>query len=62
MEHEQIEDKHVFHNYGHGSAGVALAPGSAHLTVKSLNIFYDITKHIEVAVLGAGITGLFTAI
>jgi len=39
-----------------------LAPGSAQLTVKSLNIFFDITKHVEVAVLGAGINGLFTAI
>ena len=33
-EHEEINGKHIFHNYGHGSSGLALSPGTAFLMTK----------------------------
>jgi hypothetical protein len=38
-EHEEINGKHVFHNYGHGSSGITLAYGSVQMTCKSLIVF-----------------------
>lgn len=62
LEHEIINGKHFFHNYGHGGAGVSLAYGSAFISSKSLTVFMDINSHIECGVIGAGISGLMTAV
>lgn len=59
---EKISNKNIIYNYGHGGAGVSLAPAcgveAAELASKALAH----QKDKEVAVLGAGIIGLFTAL
>ena len=34
MEHEEINGKNIFHNYGHGSSDFALSSGTAFLMTK----------------------------
>ena len=54
---EQMDDKTVIHNYGHGGGGITLAWGSSALAVReSLGLPVG-----RAAVLGAGIMGLTTA-
>lgn len=54
---EQIGDKSVVHNYGHGGAGITLSWGSSALAMR-----LGLAGHSgPVAVLGAGIMGLSTA-
>ena len=54
-----MRNKNIIHNYGHGGAGVSLAPAcgleSAELAVKN-------SSDKRVAVLGSGIIGLFSAL
>lgn len=55
---EPLGTKRLVHNYGHGGAGIALSWGSSRLAVD-----LDLPGHAgPVAVLGAGVMGLSTAI
>lgn len=56
-----FRNKHIYHNYGHGGAGVSLAPGCAKMAVLSFERSYDKSMVNEIAVLGSGYMGLFTA-
>jgi len=57
VEREQIGDKIVIHNYGHGGGGLSLGWGSSALAVREVaNLVPG-----EVAVIGSGIMGLCTA-
>lgn len=64
MEHEYLRGKHIFHNYGHGGAGISLAFGSGYISAKSVGVYVGPSKvkNVDCAVLGCGIMGLFTAI
>ncbi len=53
------DDQSVYHNYGHGGAGASLAPGCAKYIVELFSKTEEIGK--EIAVVGAGYAGLFTA-
>jgi hypothetical protein len=62
---EQINNKVIAHNYGHGGSGWTLGPGSAKY-VNSLLIESDLGKALAdkstpIAIIGAGLVGLFTA-
>jgi D-amino-acid oxidase len=59
-----ISGKHIFHNYGHGGAGISLAYGSAYISAKSVSVYVGASqlKAAKCAVLGCGIMGLFTSI
>jgi len=57
VEREQIDDKVVIHNYGHGGGGLSLGWGSSALAVREAA---DLVPG-EVAVIGSGIMGLCTA-
>jgi hypothetical protein len=61
---EQVGDKVVAHDYGHGGSGWTLAPGSAEY-VDGLLISSPLAKDLRTAtpitVIGAGVIGLFTA-
>lgn len=57
VEREQLDDKIVIHNYGHGGGGLSLGWGSSALAVREAA---DLAPG-EVAVLGSGIMGLCTA-
>lgn len=61
LEEENIRNKTVFHNYGHGGAGVSMSYGCAMLaTIRMMSRFP--TKYSpNVAILGSGYMGLFTA-
>lgn len=62
---EQIGKKVVAHNYGHGGSGWTLGPGSASyvnsLMINSPNGMELSNKSTPIAVIGAGVIGLFTA-
>ena len=62
LEHEEINGKHIFHNYGHGSGGIALAYGSAFLATKKFDNKIDQTKQNSCAVVGSGLIALLTAV
>jgi hypothetical protein len=61
---EQVGDKVVAHDYGHGGSGWTLAPGSAEyvdgLLIAS-PLSKDLRKDTPITVIGAGVIGLFTA-
>jgi hypothetical protein len=62
---EQMGSKVIAHNYGHGGSGWTLGPGSAKY-VNSLLIESDLGKGLTnkstpIAIIGAGLVGLFTA-
>ena len=62
---EQKNSKVIAHNYGHGGSGWTLGPGSAKY-VNSLLIDSPLgqelsNKSIPIAIIGAGLVGLFTA-
>lgn len=60
---EQIGNKTVANNYGHGGSGWTLAPGSSkHVISNLLKQFGPHTKAEPIAVIGAGALGLFSAI
>jgi D-amino-acid oxidase len=54
---EQLGDKPIIHNYGHGGGGIALSWGTAHLALEHALA----TSHRDAAVLGCGAVGLSTA-
>jgi glycine/D-amino acid oxidase-like deaminating enzyme len=57
VERQQIGDKTVIHNYGHGGGGLSLGWGSSALAVRETG---DLVPG-EVAVIGSGIMGLCSA-
>jgi hypothetical protein len=62
---EQINNKVIAHNYGHGGGGWTLGPGSAKY-VNALLINSPLgselsNKSTAIAIIGAGLVGLFTA-
>lgn len=62
MEHEVIEDKDIFHNYGQGDSEFSLAFGCAHILSKIMSVKKDISKIRSVAVIGSSINALFTTL
>jgi glycine/D-amino acid oxidase-like deaminating enzyme len=60
LEREAFQNKTIYHHYGHGSAGASISPGTAKLIIEKFEENY--TKNQEIAVLGSGYAGLFTAL
>lgn len=60
MEKEILKSKVIFHNYGHGGAGISLSPGTA-WEVSEL-IDKENVEGKNIAVLGSGIVGLSAAL
>ena len=62
---EQKNRKVIAHNYGHGGSGWTLGPGSAKYVNSLLNdapLGQELSnKSIPIAIIGAGLVGLFTA-
>lgn len=58
LEKDFFGGKIIVHNYGHGGAGVSLAPGSA-IEAVSLAEPHLQNKNVRVAVIGSGVVGLF---
>jgi len=57
VKREQLGDKVLIHNYGHGGAGITLSWGSSALAVReTLGL-----EHRRAAVIGGGVMGLTTA-
>lgn len=54
---EQLGDKPIIHNYGHGGGGIALSWGTAHLALQHALA----SVHRDAAVVGCGAVGLSTA-
>ncbi|HSF17845.1 MAG TPA: FAD-dependent oxidoreductase [Vicinamibacteria bacterium] len=59
VERENLGQKIIVHNYGHGGGGLSLSWGSSHLAVEKLS--EDGNAPGKVAVLGCGALGLSTA-
>lgn len=61
----QVGNKVVAHNYGHGGSGWTLGPGSAnYVNTLMINSQYAMelsNKSTPIAIIGAGVIGLFTA-
>ena len=57
VEAERYGEKIVIHNYGHGSEGVGMSWGTAHLAMEEAHK----TGHTRFAVVGCGAVGLATA-
>lgn len=62
LEHELINDKHIFHNYGQGGSEVCLAYGCSYISAKSIQVKVEPNKLMNVAILGSGIVGVMTAL
>ncbi len=54
---QQLGDKTLIHNYGHGGGGITLSWGTSHLAMRMALT----TIHKQCAVLGCGVMGLTTA-
>jgi hypothetical protein len=64
MSIEEIGDKVIAHNYGHGGGGWTLAPGSAVYVIdllESASYSKNLNKKSSITIIGAGIIGLFIA-
>lgn len=57
IERVEAKGKTIIHNYGHGGAGVSLAPGSGK---EAVLIAPTAIENGEAAILGSGVIGLFT--
>jgi len=62
LETETYDKKFVVHNYGHGGAGITMSWGCAQAALKLLTDQRALLKDNQVAVLGAGVIGLTTAV
>jgi glycine/D-amino acid oxidase-like deaminating enzyme len=60
IEAETLHDKLFIHNYGHGGAGITLAPGSAFEVLDLVDNANPSSK--DIAVIGAGAIGLTSAL
>ncbi|WP_420319288.1 FAD-dependent oxidoreductase [Ekhidna sp.] len=54
---QKLDNKVIIHNYGHGGGGISLSWGTASLAIAKIE-----NETQQVAVLGAGVVGLSTAI
>ena len=61
-QHEEINGKHIFHNYGHGSSGIGLAYGSISNSVKTIDTHISSDNPRMCAVIGSGLIAMWTAI
>ena len=61
IEAQSLDDRVIVHHYGHGGAGITLAPGSAVEAVTALHAAESAATDRPVAVIGAGVIGLWTA-
>lgn len=62
MEKSKEENgKTVYHNYGHGGAGISIAYGCVQHVFNNIFLQDKVDKKQEIAVIGAGIIGLTTA-
>lgn len=57
IERVETKGKTIIHNYGHGGAGVSLAPGSGR---ESVELASSALEKREAAIMGSGVIGLFT--
>ena len=62
LEKETIEGKDIYHDYGHGGGGLSLFWGCADYIISKLFLPSNPDTKKPVAVLGAGIIGLATAV
>jgi D-amino-acid oxidase len=62
LELETINDKNIFHNYGQGGSAICMAYGCATISILGISRNIGQEKNVEIAVLGAGINGLMTAL
>ena len=60
LESEQIVNKQIIHNYGHGGCGITISFGTAEIAADLVQSHADTSEPI--AVLGAGVVGLTTAL
>jgi D-amino-acid oxidase len=59
IERENLHGKHVIHNYGHGGAGISLAPSCS---LEAVKLALDLIKpNNPIAIIGSGISGLMVA-
>lgn len=59
LELEKVKNKSIIYNYGHGGAGVSLAPACG---AETAEFALKAATDRKVAVLGSGIIGLFSAL
>lgn len=57
LDHENVGDTHIFHNYGHGGDGVTLSWPCAHWVADEVSKL----GRKSIAIIGAGVSGLSTA-
>ncbi|MBN8827509.1 MAG: FAD-dependent oxidoreductase [Sphingobacteriia bacterium] len=59
----ELDNKIILNNYGQGGAGWTIAPGAANYLVNSfIDKYPNVKKNEPIAVIGAGVKGLFTTI
>lgn len=58
---KEQNEKTLYHNYGHGGAGISIAYGCVKNVLERFFLEEKVGKEEEIAVLGAGIVGLTTA-
>lgn len=63
LEEETIGNKSIFHNYGHGAGGVSVGYGYCTLAFNKFSSkYHDCPQSKDVAIIGSGYMGLFTAL
>jgi D-amino-acid oxidase len=62
MEIRNENGKIIADNYGHGGSGITLAPGAVKYVINLLEKESQLAKETPIAVVGAGVIGLFSAL